>query len=89
MSSQDRPSDVPAVAVPGADWGERAVALAPGADPYRAYLDSLGSAESRRTMRGCLDRIAQLLSGDPDTTGEGQPWHLLRYEHTSRPCGGS
>ncbi|PRY56884.1 tyrosine-type recombinase/integrase [Glycomyces artemisiae] len=66
----------------GVDWG--AVAVPSNADPYRAYLDSLGSAESRRTMRGCLDRIAQLLSGDPGTSGEGQPWHLLRYEHTSR-----
>ncbi|WP_199044240.1 tyrosine-type recombinase/integrase [Glycomyces salinus] len=55
-----------------------------GTDPYRVYLDSLGSAESRRTMRGCLDRIAQLLSGDEAATGAGQPWHLLRYEHTSR-----
>ncbi|GAB3233881.1 tyrosine-type recombinase/integrase [Glycomyces halotolerans] len=53
-------------------------------DPYRAYLDSLGSAESRRTMRGCLDRIAGLLAGDASVTGAGQPWHLLRYEHTSR-----
>ncbi len=53
-------------------------------DPYTAYLDSLGSAESRRTMRGCLDRVAQLLSGLDDATGAGQPWHLLRYEHTSR-----
>lgn len=71
-------------AIDGVDWSGTAVVVAPGADPYRAYLDSLGSAESRRTMRGCLDRIAQLLSGDPDTTGQGQPWHLLRYEHTSR-----
>lgn len=54
------------------------------ADPYRVYLDSLSSAESRRAMAGCLDRIAQILSGDPAATGAGQPWHLLRYEHTAR-----
>ncbi len=54
-----------------------------GADPYRAYLDTLSSAESRRTMRGCLDRMAQLMSDDPTATGAGQPWHLLRYQHTT------
>ncbi len=68
----------------GVSWEAAPVVAGPGADPYRAYLDSLGSAESRRTMRGCLDRIAQLLAGDESATGEGQPWHLLRYEHTSR-----
>ncbi len=70
--------------IAGVSWGPEPVVVGPGADPYRAYLDSLGSAESRRTMRGCLDRIAQLLSGDEEVSGEGQPWHLLRYEHTSR-----
>jgi site-specific recombinase XerD len=54
------------------------------ADPYSAYLDGLPSAESRRTMRGCLDRIARLLTGDPAATGAGQPWGRLRYEHTVR-----
>ncbi|WP_233508201.1 tyrosine-type recombinase/integrase [Spongiactinospora gelatinilytica] len=54
------------------------------ADPYHAYLDSLASAESRRTMAGCLDRIARILTGDETVTGAGQPWHLLRYEHTVR-----
>lgn len=70
--------------IAGIDWNEQTAVVPAGADPYRAYLDTLGSAESRRTMRGCLDRIAQLLSGDPDVSGQGQPWHLLRYEHTSR-----
>ena len=70
------------LAVPG--WSQRPASASGSSDPYRVYLDSLGSAESRRTMRGCLDRIAQLLSGDREATGAGQPWHLLRYEHTSR-----
>jgi site-specific recombinase XerD len=70
--------------IAGIDWNARTATVPASADPYRAYLDTLGSAESRRTMRGCLDRIAQLLSGDPEVGGEGQPWHLLRYEHTSR-----
>lgn len=56
--------------------------LAP--DPYRVYLDSLANAESRRAMQGCLDRISRLLTGDPDATGAGRPWALLRYEHTAR-----
>ncbi|WP_067186724.1 tyrosine-type recombinase/integrase [Microtetraspora niveoalba] len=56
----------------------------PGGDPYHAYLDSLPSPESKRTMRGCLDRIARLITGDPTATGAGQPWERLRYEHTIR-----
>ncbi|WP_327092047.1 tyrosine-type recombinase/integrase [Nonomuraea sp. NBC_01738] len=60
------------------------VPIEPAADPYHVYLDSLTSPESRRTMRGCLDRIARLLTGSAASTGEGQPWHLLRYEHTVR-----
>lgn len=56
----------------------------PARDPYHVYLDSLTSPESRRTMRGCLDRLARLLTGDETATGAGQPWHLLRYEHTVR-----
>ena len=55
----------------------------PTADPYQVYLDSLDSAESRRTMRGALDRIARMQTGDPDATGAWQPWWLLRYEHTT------
>ncbi|MCA2230203.1 tyrosine-type recombinase/integrase [Nonomuraea aurantiaca] len=63
-----------------------------GKNPYWAYLDSLDSAESRRTMKGCLDRIARLMAGrdpagkpDPAAraiTGETVQWHLLRAEHT-------
>ncbi|GAA2883872.1 tyrosine-type recombinase/integrase [Streptosporangium fragile] len=59
-------------------------AVEPARDPYRVYLDSLTSAESRRTMQGCLDRLAALISGDEASSGAGQPWHLLRYEHTVR-----
>lgn len=58
----------------------------PERDPYRVYLDGLDSEESRRTMRGCLDRIARIIALDESgtVTGAGQPWHLLRYEHTVR-----
>ncbi|GAA0373025.1 tyrosine-type recombinase/integrase [Microbispora corallina] len=63
---------------------ERRPAEQPPRDPYQVYLDGLPSPESRRTMRGCLDRVARLITGDPDATGAGQPWELLRYEHTVR-----
>ncbi|MBB6347217.1 site-specific recombinase XerD [Nonomuraea muscovyensis] len=70
----------------------------PNKNPYWTYLDSLDNAESRRTMKGCLDRIARLIAGadpagvdrvtgkpDPAAlaiTGETVHWHLLRAEHT-------
>ncbi|ADG88443.1 integrase [Thermobispora bispora] len=63
---------------------ERNTPARPLRDPYQAYLDSLQSPESRRTMKGCLDRIARLITGDPRATGAGQPWERLRYEHTVR-----
>jgi site-specific recombinase XerD len=69
-------------------------------NPYWAYLDSLDGRESRRTMKGCLDRIARLMADqdpaginpatkkkDPAAlaiTGETIRWHLLRAEHTQR-----
>ncbi|MEV0584302.1 tyrosine-type recombinase/integrase [Nonomuraea sp. NPDC050310] len=56
----------------------------PVRDPYHVYLDSLTSPESRRTMRGCLDRLARILTGDDTVSGAGLPWHRLRYEHTVR-----
>jgi site-specific recombinase XerD len=58
--------------------------IIPPADPYEVYLNSLESAESRRTMRGALDRIAKILTEDDSATGAGQPWWGLRYEHTSK-----
>jgi site-specific recombinase XerD len=58
----------------------------PERDPYRVYLDRLDSAASRRTMRGCLDRIARIIAMDETgtVTGAGRPWWQLRYEHTTR-----
>lgn len=61
-----------------------ATTITPPADPYEVYLESLESAESRRTMRGALDRIAQILTEDDTATGAGQPWWGLRYEHTAK-----
>ena len=69
-------------------WGRIGVppAYDPERDPYRVYLDRLDSASSRRTMRGCLDRIAQIIAMDETgtVTGAGRPWWRLRYEHTTR-----
>jgi integrase len=56
----------------------------PERDPYRVYLDRLDSDSSRRTMRGCLDRIARIIAMDETVTGAGRPWWRLRYEHTTR-----
>ncbi|MGH3391237.1 MAG: tyrosine-type recombinase/integrase [Actinomadura sp.] len=55
----------------------------PRRDPYHVYLRSLDSAQSRRTMRGCLDRIARLAGDGAVTTGEGWPWWRLRYADTA------
>jgi site-specific recombinase XerD len=59
--------------------------------PVTAYLGSLGSPHSRRTMLGDLSRVAALLSGiDPRSmTADDRralvydvPWHLLTIAHT-------
>lgn len=47
-------------------------------NPAAAYLASLGSRASRRTMSGHLGRVAQML-GAPDLLH--CPWHLLRRHH--------
>ncbi|HMA45670.1 MAG TPA: tyrosine-type recombinase/integrase, partial [Frankiaceae bacterium] len=52
------------------------------ADPYLVYLASL-SAAGATTMRGCLDRLARLLTGEEAATGAGLPWASLRYAHTA------
>jgi site-specific recombinase XerD len=49
--------------------------------PAAVYLAGL-SASSRRTMRGALDTIAQILSGDDQTTLFDIPWQRLRFQHT-------
>jgi len=51
-------------------------------NPYWVYLARF-SAESRRTMRGCLDRIAAIITRMPDAPGLGEqfPWEQIRYPH--------
>lgn len=60
----------------------------PDPSPVRTYLDELDSDESKRTMAGCLGRIASLMIAIPEDE-PGPPlshlaWWLLRFEHTSR-----
>ena len=62
------------------------------ADPYAVYLDNLGSPDSKRGMRGCLDNLARMIVKDatgiePDhdeVSGAGCPWWLFRYQHAAR-----
>lgn len=50
-------------------------------NPYYVYLNSLPQESARRTMRGCLDHIAGILTGQRD--GSVVPWGLMRYAHTA------
>jgi site-specific recombinase XerD len=66
--------------------------LTASADPYAVYLDNLGSPNSKRGMRGCLDNIARMIIRDATGTepdphevgGAGCPWWLFRYQHAAR-----
>ncbi|WP_328817405.1 tyrosine-type recombinase/integrase [Nonomuraea cypriaca] len=82
---------LPTTAFPGASAAGLVLgagpAIAPARDPYLLYLGRLGSAASRRAMQICMDHLARMLTGDrlddAAVTGQGQPWHHLRYEHTA------
>lgn len=51
-------------------------------NPYFVYLARF-SGESRRTMRGCLDRIAAAITRTPDAPGLGEqfPWERVSYPY--------
>jgi len=54
-------------------------------NPFWTYLATLGSDESRRAMRGCLNRIAAIVSTVPDDgldPGQHIPWHRIEYAHS-------
>ncbi|MGB1250748.1 MAG: tyrosine-type recombinase/integrase [Candidatus Promineifilaceae bacterium] len=51
-------------------------------NPALIYLASLGSAESRRTMQGSLNRIAQIVLNNDEATFIDVPWGQLRFQHT-------
>lgn len=46
-----------------------------------AYMASLGSPESRRTMRRALGVVAGVLTGGEATDPASVPWERLRYRH--------
>ncbi|MFI6900315.1 tyrosine-type recombinase/integrase [Nonomuraea sp. NPDC050394] len=87
MTTADR---LPAVAAPAGELlaDDVVVRVDPIRNPYRSYLDNLRSPGSKTAMSGCLDRLARIIRGKPlddrAVTGEDFPWHVLRYEHTTR-----
>lgn len=48
----------------------------PASSEYTTYLNRL-STEGSRTMRGCLDTLAKLITLTPDATGANIPWHTF------------
>jgi len=61
------------------------VTLPRAQNPYHVYLDSLKSAESRRTMRGCLNHITAMLAdvSGQEIIAEAVPWGALRFQHAA------
>lgn len=49
-------------------------------DPTAVYLAGL-SRSSRRTMRGALDTLAQILLADDTAVAQDVPWGALRFQH--------
>ena len=49
--------------------------------PATAYLESLSSENSRRTMRSTLSTIAEILTGSPDI--EAVEWRDLTFAHST------
>lgn len=59
------------------------VELAGGStSPVEVYLQSLGSVDSRRTMQGVLNRLAELLA-EKRVPADAIPWHELRPDRTT------
>ncbi|MGB1250554.1 MAG: hypothetical protein ACPG8W_08095 [Candidatus Promineifilaceae bacterium] len=51
-------------------------------NPALVYIASLESKRSRRTMRGALNHIAQIMTKDDDAILLDWPWGNLRFQHT-------
>lgn len=63
-----------------------------GRNPYLTYLNRLKSPETKRTMQGCLDRLAIIMvpalkKAGHAHPGEIIPWHMARYEHATALSG--
>lgn len=55
-------------------------------NPYWTYLARMNTAEARRSMKGCLDRLAVILipaAVVPPDYGEMIPWHAIGYGDAS------
>lgn len=50
-------------------------------NPAAVYLAKLAPG-SRPAMRGALDVVARIITGDDNATCLDVPWHELRYQHT-------
>lgn len=86
MTTGENPPETPAaLAEPAGELVLRSTDIQPAASETSAveiYLQSLGSADSRRTMQGALDRLAELLAGKR-VPASAIPWHELRPDRTS------
>lgn len=66
--------------------------LPPSRNPYTVYTEKHSSTETRRTMKGCLDRMAEIISPtrephlSPEDSGETIMWWLLGYEDAEILC---
>ena len=71
------------VRMAGFKWKRRQTSAVYAASPKgaRAYLASLSSPASRRSMRYALDQVARILTCDEDADLDRVPWNRLRYEH--------
>lgn len=64
--------------------------LAPDRNPYLVYLQKNRGVETARTMKGCLDRIAEILSPTrdpglpPKDSGATLMWWVLDYADTAK-----
>lgn len=89
------PVEPTAVLAPGQEPAADAItrfpegALPPERNPYWVYLLQRPEGESRRTMQGCLDRLAELLSPtrDPSESAKGSgatlAWWNLSWQHAA------
>ena len=61
-------------------------------NPYTVYVEKQRNAGTRRAMKGCLDRMAEIISPtrephlSPEHSGETIKWWLLGYEDAEILC---
>ena len=64
--------------------------LPPSRNPYTVYVGKQSNAGTRRAMKGCLDRMAEIISPTPEphpeNSGETITWWVLGYEDAEILC---